>query len=53
MEDAGVGARRIAGMGWLARAVPAAVVTALALAGAAGDVVISDTGSNRVRQVAG
>src|SRR5690242_4616308 len=35
MEDAGVGANRIAGMGWLSRGVPALAVTALAVAGTA------------------
>jgi NHL repeat len=36
MEDAGVGADRVAGMGWLSRGVPALAVTALAIAGTAG-----------------
>ena len=36
MEDAGVGAFRIAGMGWLKRGVPAAVAAAMAVAAGAG-----------------
>ena len=53
-----MGAFRIAGMGWLWRGGPAAVAAAMAVAAAVvtdagGDVLISDTGNDRIREAAG